>query len=246
MISFGATDIGKRRENNQDSFRIHVAGDYFSAVVCDGMGGANGGNIASRLAADAYTKAVRSGMSRLKKKKNVTAEDLENVALSSVSRANVEVYDKASAEPDYKGMGTTLVALLVSRGMSVIVNVGDSRAYCLKKNVLVQVTKDHSFVQYLIDSGSIEPSQAENHPNKNLILRALGVNESIEADTYQISGYSAVLLCSDGLTNSISDEEIRSIVKRRKAPEEKVRALIDAANRRGGADNITAVLACAE
>ena len=133
-------------------------------------------------------------------------------------------------------------ALLACGGHIVVVNVGDSRAYCLKKNVLVQATKDHSFVQFLIDNGTISPSQAENHPNKNLILRALGVNESIEADTYFIDDCVAVLLCSDGLTNCVSDEDIRRILRRKTSGEEKLRELIDAANNGGGADNITAVL----
>lgn len=242
MTAFGVTDIGKRRETNQDNYKIHTTGEYCSAVVCDGMGGANGGNIASKLAADAYTRAVRSGMSRLKRKSSVTREDLEHVMLGAVSRANTEVYDKAFTDAEYEGMGTTLVALLTCGGHIVVVNVGDSRAYCLKKNVLVQATKDHSFVQFLIDNGTISPAQAENHPNKNLILRALGVNESIEADTYFIEDCAAVLLCSDGLTNCVSDENIRSILRRKATGEEKLRRLIDAANNGGGADNITAVL----
>lgn len=118
MTAFGVTDIGKRRETNQDNYKIHTTGEYCSAVVCDGMGGANGGNIASKLAADAYTRAVRSGMSRLKRKSSVTREDLEHVMLGAVSRANTEVYDKAFTDAEYEGMGTTLVALLAAAGIS--------------------------------------------------------------------------------------------------------------------------------
>lgn len=164
--------------------------------------------------------------------------------LGAVSRANTEVYDKAFTDAEYEGMGTTLVALLACGGHIVVVNVGDSRAYCLKKNVLVQATKDHSFVQFLIDNGTISPAQAENHPNKNLILRALGVNESIEADTYFIEDCAAVLLCSDGLTNCVSDENIRSILRRKATGEEKLRRLIDAANNggRGGQHHRRALL----
>lgn len=242
MTALGVTDIGKRRETNQDNYKIHTTGEYCSAVVCDGMGGANGGNIASKLAADAYTRAVRSGMSRLRRKAGITREDLEHVMLGAVSRANTEVYDKAFTDAEYEGMGTTLGRPARLR-----------RAYRRRERWRQSRLLSEEECACAGDEGSFlravphrqryhQPSQAENHPNKNLILRALGVNESIEADTYFIDDCVAVLLCSDGLTNCVSDEDIRRILRRKTSGEEKLRELIDAANNGGGADNITAVL----
>lgn len=242
----GKTDVGMKRLCNQDSYAVFSKSGYFCAIVCDGMGGAKGGNVASGLAVKTFASVIKNAFSAR------NADDFSETAVkillkNALNEANEAVYKKSLTDSELEGMGTTLVAVLVCLCGTFAVNVGDSRIYRQTDGCIKQVSKDHSFVQYLIDKGEITPEEASTHPNKNIILRALGVNEQVEGDYFRIDSYERILLCSDGLTNHVSDERIGEIISgsfSSKKPSYKARAerLIDEANAGGGLDNITAVL----
>lgn len=246
MKCSGKTDIGAKRKNNQDCFATVTKGDYTLAVVCDGMGGARGGNIASETAVKGFCNTIRDAFAKNPPSDGQAVEDLLTQA---VNDANTEVYRKAAEDNELEGMGTTLVAVLICGQGAFAVNVGDSRLYLQKDEQFIQVTKDNSFIQYLLDKGLVSPEEAATHPNRNIILRALGVNEEVECDLYAIPPYDRLLLCSDGLYNMIASEELASLTDgsysgKRKAPGYRTRLgeMIRRANFYGGTDNITAVL----
>ena len=232
------SDIGKVRSSNQDSY---AAGEIFDAgwaVVCDGMGGANGGNIASGIAvktiSDCVLNAYHSGM-----KSNSIIAMLE----SAITAANLNVYDEAQGKEELAGMGTTVVSAIFSGNSVVIAHAGDSRAYLINNGIISQVTRDHSVVQNMVEKGEITPDEAKNDPRKHVITRALGVSEdiSIEFNEIDFPKGSYLLLCTDGLSNFVTGEHICNIVldtKFDKSPQ----ALVDAANNGGGSDNITVVI----
>ncbi len=248
MIYFGKTDKGIVRDNNQDSF---FAGyletdfpteDIFLAVVCDGMGGAAGGKTASTLAVDTFKKELVTGLNTVISD-NLPKDACES-ALAYASRcANSAVYKAAEKNPELRGMGTTLVALLVFRNMAYAVNIGDSRIYVLTEDSMEQLTHDHSYVQTLVDEGKITKEQAKDHPNKNVIMRAVGTDTEVTPDFFKLLPHKkSFLLCSDGLSNYASEESIESTLRAAESPEKAVAGLIDLANAGGGYDNITAVL----
>ncbi len=246
MKCYGKTDIGAKRKNNQDSFATAEKSDYTLAVVCDGMGGARGGNIASETAVRGFCNTIRVAFS---KNPPLDAQGVEDLLTQAVNDANTEVYRKAAEDSELEGMGTTLVAVLLCKHGSFAVNVGDSRLYLQKDGALTQVTKDNSFIQYLLDKGLVSPEEAATHPNRNIILRALGVNEEVECDLYSIPPFDRLLLCSDGLYNMIPAEELAILADgsyngKRRAPGYRTRLgeMIRRANFYGGNDNITAVL----
>ena len=242
----GKTDVGKKRKNNQDSYAVFSKDGYFCAVVCDGMGGAKGGNVASGLAVKTFATVIKKAFS------NENADNFNETAIrmllkDALDAANDAVYRKSLTDPELEGMSTTLVAAMVCLCGTYAVNVGDSRLYRQIDSTVEQISKDHSFVQYLIEKGEIKPEEAANHPKKNIILRALGVNEHVDGDYYRIDSYHRILLCSDGLTNHVSDARIGEIMSGSyiaKPPSYKVRVerLVTEANEGGGLDNITAVL----
>ncbi len=252
MHLFGNTDIGKRRQNNQDSFFTKQYDDphIALALVCDGMGGANGGNIASTLAVEAFMHRVDHFVESVKvKHRSATEGDISSALAHAVSDANTAVYRRAAEETTLKGMGTTLVAALRMDDILYIVNVGDSRLYLYADGVLAQITRDHSLVQYLIDTGKLHPSEAKDYPSRNVITRAVGTERSLEADifsfdmkTVENDPTACALLCSDGLSSYVEEAFICDVLKtqtdRRAVPD----MLISAANEAGGADNITVVL----
>ena len=241
MICSGITDIGQKRKSNQDCFRICATKRYTAAVVCDGMGGAKGGSTASRTAAAAFMKSVRSSLSSLDRERSTTG-DIDRILVNALNLANTAVYEKAGTSDSYEGMGTTLVAALCMEGKAFVVNTGDSRLYAAKDGEIRQVTKDHSFVQFLVDSGVINESEAANHPQKNIILKVVGVSESTECDVFNVPEFDYLLLCSDGLSNVISKEEMLDVLYDGLDCSTKLNILINTANERGGADNITAVI----
>ncbi len=239
MKIFCETDVGKSREINQDAYIARILeGGAALAVVCDGMGGANAGNIASAQAAKIiYEYVLRSWQS------NMSASQIKNLLCSAVMSANVEVFDAASKNEELKGMGTTVVAVIATKTASHIVHVGDSRAYLVRDNTLTQITTDHSMVQRMIESGQITADEAKSDPRKNIITRALGVDENLNVDYNELdyNEKDMLLICTDGLSNMLSSEEILEIVS--SAPCENATAqLVSAANDGGGSDNITAVL----
>ena len=238
MKIYSKTDVGKVRTVNQDSyFAGGIGGNAVFAVVCDGMGGANAGNVASENAVKSISEFVirsyRDGM---------TDEEIEKTVKNAVVSANIELYDMSVSDKALNGMGTTAVLAFVRGKAAVIAHVGDSRIYLVNDNIK-QLTRDHSVVQSLIESGKITPEDAKVHPRKNVITRAVGAEENVAVDSavLEISENDRLLLCTDGLTNYLDDGEILNTVKQT-APADVPDSLIFKANANGGGDNITVVM----
>lgn len=237
MNIYGLTDKGLVRSSNQDAFAFGELSDgkHF-AVVCDGMGGANGGNIASTMAVDNLSASLKSGF-----RANMSDSSVKNLLESAISAANVKVFDKSKMNAELRGMGTTVVAAVIFDNEVHIAHAGDSRAYILRNNELIQITRDHSIVQSMIEEGKLTPEEARFHPRKNVITRALGVEESVnpEFNINDLEQGDMLLLCTDGLSNYVESETIVQILKSETDPTGKLIAL---ANENGGGDNITAVV----
>lgn len=233
------TDKGHVRDSNQDAYAVGEFSDEVAwAVVCDGMGGAAGGNIASALAVKVISDKINVSY-----REQMRDSSIKNMLDSALNAANVEVFDMAESKQELKGMGTTVVCAIVKDGQAYIAHAGDSRAYILKNGEISQITTDHSMVQDLLDRGKITSEQALNHPNKNIITRAVGVDENIEIDFDQIDldDDTTLLLCTDGLSNYVSNEEILELTSDGKHYAFADR-LVNKANENGGGDNITAVV----
>lgn len=235
----GKTDVGLRRHENQDTFAVEHGEKLLIAVVCDGMGGAEGGQIASSLAVETFMKEIRALL-----RADMTAGQLRELASFCVAKANTAVYQRALQEPAYQGMGTTLVSAVAGERDAVICNVGDSRAYLIHNGEMMRITHDHSVVQTLVENGDITAEEARTHPNRNLITRALGPDETTLCDAFDVSFAHGdkILLCTDGLVVTATDEEICHIVCADKRAEEKLDDLIALAKAQGAPDNVTAVL----
>ena len=237
MQIFSKTDRGRVRTDNQDAyFAGKITDDSVFAVVCDGMGGANAGNVASELAVRHISEYVirpyRDGMDMT---------DTEKTLKNAIVSANISLYDKAVNNAELAGMGTTAVAAFVKDGTAVIAHVGDSRIY-LVNGEIKQLTRDHSVVQSLIESGKITPEDAKVHPRKNVITRALGAEENVavDSDCLNLSNGDTLLLCSDGLTNFLDDKDILTVFQNNDISAVAER-LVEEANENGGGDNITVV-----
>ncbi|MBP3936876.1 MAG: Stp1/IreP family PP2C-type Ser/Thr phosphatase [Clostridia bacterium] len=238
MQVYGRTDKGRVRQNNQDAFVTGKLSDSVHfAVVCDGMGGANGGNVASSLAVKVITNRIVEGY-----RENMSLQSIHYMLESAIAAANVLVYDTAVSDPDLHGMGTTVVAVIVSGQNAVIAHIGDSRAYMIAEDIR-QLTRDHSVVWEMVEKGEITEAEARIHPNKNFITRALGVEEQVECEITdaEIPENGMLLVCTDGLTNMVENSEIARILKKL-SPQDAVEKLIVSANMSGGSDNITACL----
>lgn len=238
MNVYGKTHIGLMRENNQDALEYGTLNDTTQyAVVCDGMGGANGGNIASKIAVEVIGSRIRDGY-----RDHSTLGLPEHLLASAMATANVGVYDRSQREPELTGMGTTVVAVITCGHMAYISHVGDSRLYLWRDGNLSQITRDHSVVQELIESGQITEEEARSHPRKNYITRAIGVvsEEYGEYDELELAAGDRLLLCTDGLTNEVSSTDMCRLLDL--PTEEAVEALIRAALDDGGMDNITVAL----
>ncbi len=246
MIYYGLTDTGIVRSENQDTFRTKelrlncVDSPALLCAVCDGMGGAAAGNLASEIASDSFIKYVERQIVAFDEDlSNPMNIPFEKLLRDGVRFANDAVLSAASETVAYKGMGTTLVGLLSVGELLYTVNIGDSRMYALYGNTLSQLTHDHSFVQTLIDNGTLTRESAKYHPGKNIILRAIGAQEVAEADIRLVSPIpDALLLCSDGLSNMVKDDEIARVL-RENEPKRACEILVDMANENGGKDNIT-------
>ena len=225
-VSIGAaTDIGQVREGNEDSFLV-VAPLY---AVADGMGGHRGGEVASSLALETV-----QGM----------FERREGSLADQVVEANRAVFDRSQNDRSVSGMGTTLTAALVDGSRVHLVHVGDSRAYLLRGGELAQLTEDHTLVHRMVMEGEISQEEAETHPHRSILTRALGVDESVQVDEgdVEVSDGDRLLLCTDGLTGMVPEGQIREILLESADPQEAVEKLVKVANRAGGIDNITAVI----
>lgn len=230
------TDIGRKRKLNQDTVYSceHPLGNLNNLfIVCDGMGGHKAGDYAS-----AYTvKAIEREVEVCDDKSPI------KILREAITIANTEIYDKASSEPDFAGMGTTCVAATISDDVLYVANVGDSRLYLVDKEI-TQVTKDHSLVAELVRKGSLDESQAKSHPDKNIITRAIGAAPSIDIDFFEVElgAGDVILMCTDGLTNMVDDDEILRIIRTSVDVPDMAENLIKMANHNGGKDNIGVVI----
>ncbi|MFN8670636.1 MAG: Stp1/IreP family PP2C-type Ser/Thr phosphatase [Candidatus Sericytochromatia bacterium] len=245
------TDVGMQREANEDSFSIqnrryisqHNQLNYGIFIVADGMGGAKAGEYASALATKESSNYVNHYFEDLDNKK-FRDNDLLSIMEQAVKRANSVIYQESKENKEYSGMGTTITASLIHNGQIYISHVGDSRAYLINQNSIEKITRDHSLVGRLLESGQITEEEAAIHPQRNLIYRSLGSFPAVEVDVYQIPVRSNdhILLCSDGLYEHVKDDEIQKIVISSNNPDEASKHLINLANARGGDDNTTIVI----
>ncbi len=239
MNIYGLTDKGIVRSSNQDAFATgELSTDVAFAVVCDGMGGASGGNIASTMAVDSLSASLKQSF-----RDNMSESSIKNMLESAVATANVRVFDKSRESAELRGMGTTVVASIIFNDAIHIAHAGDSRAYILRDGTLTQLTRDHSIVQSMIEDGRLTPDEARFHPRKNVITRALGVEESISPDfnVYDLKENDILLLCTDGLSNYIEHDMIKEILLD-DSISDPCEKLISVSNGNGGGDNITAVV----
>jgi serine/threonine protein phosphatase PrpC len=243
MKGFGITDRGAVRRENQDSFRMEIleGGDSAVMVLCDGMGGAQAGSVASRMAEEAFmTHALSCFM------QPGGPGDLEQVITDANNYANIKVYDRSFADFGCMGMGTTLVGVLVHGSETVVSNVGDSRAYLLTGGEAVRITRDHSLVEDLVLQGKLSREAARKHPRRNVITRALGVEQTVKCDVFRpaMKPGDLLLLCSDGLSNLVRESELVSALAENPDLESFCRFLLKLTLDRGAPDNVTvAVLA---
>ncbi len=236
MKSSGKTDTGSKRSTNQDCifFSDQPIGPLPNLyIVADGMGGHNAGDKASRMAIDITVEFIKKS----------TLENPIAILKRAMIFANNEIYKAASHDPDLSGMGTTMVVAVADEGKLFIANVGDSRLYVVNDDIK-QITMDHSLVEELIRNGELERKKGRNHPEKNIITKAMGSKEEVIPDFFEIDicKEDKYLLCSDGLSNMVEDDEIRDIVVDHYNLEDTVQALIDRANYYGGSDNISVVI----
>lgn len=236
------TDIGRKRTVNEDSAAVFTLKDGPAlAIVADGMGGHRGGDYASSTA----VQLIGEKYTAIKDYSHFQNDDWIKWLNETITFVNDEIYSKAMNDPDLKGMGTTLDAVLLFENRGIITHVGDSRVYIIEEKTIQQVTKDHSFVNVLLESGEITEEEAEVHPQRNWIMRALGSEASIVPDFYQFTfdiHSSYVLICTDGLSNKVTTAQILTIVTSKGNLHEKAARLIGLANELGGEDNISVIL----
>ena len=240
MHCWGLTDVGCIRAQNQDAFLMEQLDKRtLLCVVCDGMGGAKSGNIASTLAADVFVQQVKQTWTGDHKQ-----GDVDKMLKDAVKVTNFTVYDQSQQFEEFTGMGTTLVAVLICDKWATIVNVGDSRAYFIDRVGIHQVTVDHSVVQLMVNRGELTPEQAKTYPGKSLITRAIGTETMVPCDIFhkKVSKGDYFLLCSDGLSNLMDDQEILFEVAHGQEKDRCCQRLLDIAKKRGAPDNVTSVL----
>lgn len=236
--AYSISDIGKKRQLNQDCVDISVSpvGNLPNLLLlADGMGGHKAGDYAARFTIDTIKKEV-----------NVSPEtNPVHIFSEAIEYANNHLYEKSQSDLNFQGMGTTLVAATLSEDKLSVANIGDSRLYLIRQNKMVQVTKDHSYVAELVSKGGLDRETAKHHPKKNYITRAVGAYEKANADFFSVETKpgDVILICSDGLTNMLSDEEILSTVYGEHDLELTCYKLVQAANEKGGLDNISVILA---
>ena len=237
--AYAKSDIGKARDINEDSY--YITDDQFSSiqlfVLADGMGGCNAGDLASQQAILSVKRYIESNFEETEKSK----EGLMKLIKSSIEYANMVVHEKSLEDKNFEGMGTTIEVCLIYNNRAFIGHIGDSRIYRIRNDFMRKLTQDHSYVQKLVQEGTITKEEAEHHQKKNILMKALGCNAYVEPDVF-VKGFQKgdiLVICSDGLTNMINIEDMCQIVKNNFefAPKE----LIDLANQNGGIDNITVI-----
>lgn len=237
LKTFSITNIGRKRKTNQDF--VYTSEQSVGSLpnlflVADGMGGHKAGDFASKMTVETIVEKVAAS----------AETEPERVLSEAISAANTLVYEQAGSAPELEGMGTTVVAATCDGMRLHVANVGDSRLYVANGREVVQITKDHSWVEEMVRRGGIPRAEARNHENKNIITRAVGADENVRADffTVDLREGDLVLMCTDGLTNMLDDEEIRMILAGSRDIVEQAEGLVRAANERGGSDNISVVL----
>ncbi len=237
---FDLVDTGRSRTNNEDSTALDLACSL--AVLADGMGGYNAGEVASNMA----TSFIRAELGRWLREASAQATDAEvkRAMEICVENANRAIFNAANSNPHYAGMGTTLVVAVFRAGRMIVGHVGDSRVYRLRAGRLAQITRDHSLLQEQLDAGLITPEQAAFSSNKNLVTRAVGVEDTVllDANAHDMLQGDVVLLCSDGLSDMLADASIQQLLQMHDSLPETAAALVDAANDAGGKDNISVIL----
>ncbi len=243
MQSWGLSDQGCVRSQNQDAYQIvQLDRSTLLCVLCDGMGGAKSGNIASALAVDVFVQEVKRVH-----KAGMNMEQIAMMLKNSAKLANFTVYDQARQIEEFSGMGTTLVAAYIAGKRATIINVGDSRCYAVNREGIRQITTDHSLVQMMLRRGELTPEQARTYPGKNYITRAIGTEPTVECDVFRwkMEKGDALLLCSDGLHGVVDDQEILFEVVHGDDKGNCCQRLLDIALMRGAPDNVTSVLVLA-
>ena len=240
MQSWALTDRGCVRTQNQDTYKVEqLDKNTLLCVVCDGMGGAKSGNVASQLAAEVFVQEVKRSWTAAMGK-----EKASQILQTAVKLANITVFDQSRQIEEFEGMGTTLVAALVQGKLATVVNVGDSRAYKIDRAGIRQITKDHSLVQMMVDRGELTAEVARTYPGKNVITRAIGTESTVLTDVFQleVEKGDCLLLCTDGLSNVIDDQEILFEVAHGVNKQHCCQRLLDIVRGRGAPDNVTSVL----
>lgn len=238
MIGFAKTDIGKAREINQDYYSIPKSEDSLQIfILADGMGGYNGGEVASSLAAESARNYIENNFDKMEH----TKENILELVKSAIEYANMVVFEKSQLDQELSGMGTTLDICFIYNNKIYIGHVGDSRVYRIRKELIRKLTKDHSYVQQLVEDGKITREEANHHPKKNMLTKALGCTAYVEPDirARNLEAGDILVMCSDGLTNMVEEKEIYQKVKEN--PETAPKVLVDLANEAGGYDNITVI-----
>ena len=240
MQSWGLTDKGCVRKQNQDAYHIEkLDRTSLLCIVCDGMGGAKSGNIASTLAVDVFVEEVRRTWTP-----NIAPDKLEQMLRGAVKLANFTVFDQAQQFEEFDGMGTTLVAALIRGRRATVVNVGDSRAYKVDSDGIRQITRDHALVQMMVDRGELSPEIARTYPGKNFITRAIGTETVVECDVYHfdVKKGDFLLLCADGLSNTMDEQEMLFEIVHGVKKQHCCQRLLEIAKNRGAPDNVTSIL----
>lgn len=240
MQYWGVTDPGCARTQNQDTYQIEkLDRNTLLCVVCDGMGGAKSGNVASTLAVDVFVQEVKRSW-----KPDMDPDKIDQMLKGAVKLANFTVFDQSQQFEEFTGMGTTLVAALIRGKQMTVVNVGDSRAYSIDRDGVQLLTVDHSLVQMMVERGDLTPELARTYPGKNLITRAIGTEPVVNCDLFhrKAEGGECLLLCSDGLSNLVDEQEILFEVVHGVNKQQCCNRLLNIAKNRGAPDNVTCVL----
>lgn len=238
MNILAKTDIGKAREMNQDCYYIPGPDEELKLyIVADGMGGYNGGDVASNLAVFTSKKYIYENV-----KQNMQEEDIKQLLINAIYAANKAVFEKSQSTEELEEMGTTLDICFIYNNKMYIGHIGDSRVYKIKENKIEQITTDHSYVQKLLKEGSITEEEAKNHPKRNMLMKALGTQENEEPDIYMLNLETGdiILMCTDGLTNLVNEEDVCEIITQDIHKSHEI--LIETANKKGGMDNITVII----
>lgn len=242
MLEFGVrSDRGEVRQINEDSYNILINKNQkpYCFIIADGMGGHNSGEVASKMVVELMTEYIQNDYMKL-----LNGENISDIMKKMIKKANKEVFNNANSNISNRGMGTTLLLAYIRENKIFIGHVGDSRAYRIRENQIQRVTTDHSYVEELVQTGKVTREEAEKHPKKNIVTRAIGCFENVEIDTseYNMVNGDIYLLCTDGLTNMLNENTIKEVVNRSKHPQKACNKLIHLTNEKGGYDNTTIII----